>query len=256
MKNTILITDTLFVFPEHEDMLHAAGFEIERLDKSNATEKELVERVKGKVGYILGGIEKITDKVIEAADELRVIAFTGSDARAFIPGFDAATKKGIAISSTPAANGYAVAEYTITLILGMTRNIFELGRAGDRKFQTTRSLNELTVGVIGMGHIGERVVRAMKGLGAKEILYFSRTPKLDIEKELGVRYVTQDELLAQSDIVSLHASQDIGYGFIGKKELALMKDGALLVNCGFTGGIEKQALFEELKKRSFTSSSG
>ncbi len=247
IKNKILITDTLFIFPEHEQILLSAGFEIDRLDKPNATEEELVERVQGKIGYILGGMERITDKVIEAADELRVIAFTGSDARALIPAFDAATKKGIAISSTPAANSYAVAEYTLALILAMTRNIFELGRTGSRKFQTTHSLNELIVGIIGMGNIGTRVARAIKHLGAKEILYSSRTRKPEMEKELGFRYLSQEELLVQSDIVTLHVSKDAGDGFIGKKELGLMKNGALLVNCGFIGGIEKEALFEELK---------
>ncbi len=73
MKGTILITDSLFIFKEHEQALVNAGYKIERLDKPAATEEELIEAIKGKVGYILGGIEKVTDKVIEAADKLRVI---------------------------------------------------------------------------------------------------------------------------------------------------------------------------------------
>ena len=56
MKGTILVTDNLFIFPEHEAKLREAGYEIERLDKPEATEEELIEAVKGKVGYILGGI--------------------------------------------------------------------------------------------------------------------------------------------------------------------------------------------------------
>ena len=116
MTKKVLITDSIFIFPDHEKMITDAGYEIERLDKSTATEEELIQVVKGKVGYILGGIEKITDKVIEAADELRVISFTGADWKQFIPGHDLATKKGIAITNTPGANSYAVAEYTLTLI--------------------------------------------------------------------------------------------------------------------------------------------
>lgn len=78
MNGKILITDTLFIFDTHLKQLELAGYEIERLSKPDATEDELCQAVKGKVGYILGGIEKITGKVIESADKLKVIVFTGS----------------------------------------------------------------------------------------------------------------------------------------------------------------------------------
>ncbi len=246
MKGTILVTDSLFIFPEHEEQLRNVGYEIERLDKPNATEEELVQAVKGKVGYILGGIEKITDKVIDAADDLKVIAFTGADWRNFIPGHARATEKSIVITNTPGANTYAVAEYTITMILAMTRNIFELGRTGSKKFQTTHSLNELTVGIIGMGHIGSRMAGLLQALGVKEILYYSRTQKRGIEEKTGAYFVSMDEVLSKSDIVTLHVSKEIGSNFIGATELAKMKTGSLLVDCGFTGGVDKDALFEEL----------
>ena len=109
----ILITDSLFIFPEHEKRLRDAGFEITRLDKPKATEEELIEAVKGKHGYILGGVEHITDKVIVSADVLEAICFTGSDWRHFIPGHESATKKGIAIANCPGVNAAAVAEYPV-----------------------------------------------------------------------------------------------------------------------------------------------
>src|SRR6266508_4313994 len=86
MKGQILITDSLFVFPEHESILRSEGYEIIRLDKPDASEQELIKAVEGKVGYILGGIEKVTENVINAADTLRAIVFTGADWRQFIPG--------------------------------------------------------------------------------------------------------------------------------------------------------------------------
>ncbi|MDO8497201.1 MAG: NAD(P)-dependent oxidoreductase [bacterium] len=245
-KGKILITDSLFIFREHEKMLCDVGYEVERLDKPDSTENELIQAVKGKVGYILGGIEKITDKVIDAADELKAIAFTGADWRNFIPGHVQATARGISIASTPGANTYAVAEYTVTIILAMTRNIFELGRTGEKKFQTVHSLNELTVGVVGMGHIGTRVTKILIALGVKKILYYSRTRKPDIERD-GVEFVDMETLLQNSDIVTLHASKEVGADFIGRNELSKMKDSALLVNCGFTGGVNVEALFQELK---------
>jgi glyoxylate reductase len=247
MKGKILITDSLFIFPEHEQQLADAGYEIERLDIPAATEEQLTQHLSGKVGYVLGGIEKVTDKVIEAAGDLKVIVFTGADWINFIPGHEKATERGIAIANTPGANAYAVAEYTITLILAMTRNIFELGRTGQTKFQTTDSLNQLTVGIIGMGTIGSRVARILKALGAKDIVYYSREQKPEIEKETGACFVSQEELLSRSDIVTLHASKEAGTGFIGKEELSKMKDGSLLVNCGFTGGVDADALYAELQ---------
>ncbi len=247
MKGIILITDSLFIFAEHEKILRDAGFEIERLDKPNATEEELASAVKGKVGYILGGIEKITDTVIDAADVLKAIAFTGADWRNFIPGHERATERGIAIASTPGANTYAVAEYTLTMILVMTRHLFELGRGGDKSFMTVHSLNELTIGIVGMGHIGTRMAEIFKALGVNKIVYYSRTRKSDVESRTGAEFVDMDSLLRESDIVSLHASKEIGQDFIGKDELAKMKNDALLVNCGFTGGVNKDALFNELK---------
>src|SRR4051812_30727160 len=123
MAKKILITDSLFIFKQHEERLKAAGYEIERLDKPMATEEELIAAIKGKTGYILGGIEKVTDKVIAAADQLNAIVFTGSDWKAFITGYQSATDKHISIANTPGANSYAVGEYAITLMFAMIRNI-------------------------------------------------------------------------------------------------------------------------------------
>ena len=242
MKGKILITDSFFIFPEHEKLLEDAGYEIERLNKPNASEEELIEVVQGKVGYILGGIEKVTEKVIEAGSELKAIVFTGADAKAFIHGFDLATRKGIAIANTPGANRFAVSEYTVALILAMVRNIFELGRTGKTQFQTTSSLNDLTVGIVGMGNIGSRVAEILKSLGTKEVLYHSRAEKQGVV----AKFVSLDELLEKSDVITLHASKEAGDGFIGKEELSQMKDGAILINCGFTGGVKKEALYQEL----------
>jgi phosphoglycerate dehydrogenase-like enzyme len=247
MKGKILITDSLFIFEEHERLIKEAGYEIERLDKPEATEKELIEAIKGKIGYILGGIEKVTEKVIQAADELKVICFTGADAHGFIPAFDSATQKGIAITTTPGTNTYAVAEYTLSVILAMTRNLFELGRTGGKSFQTTHSLNELTVGIVGMGHIGSRMAELLHALGVKKILYTNRTRRTDIEGRTGAQYVEMDELLSMSDIVTLHVSKEVGEGFIGKNELSKMKGGALVINCGFMGGVNRDDLLVELE---------
>ncbi len=245
MKN-ILITDSLFILPEHEQKLTDAGFSFTRLDKPKATEVELIEALKGKQGYILGGIEEVTDAVIASTDTLEAICFTGSDWRHFVPGYELATSKNIAITNCPGANAHAVAEYTISLMLSMTREIFDLGRTGTKTFKTTRSLQGATVGIVGMGHIGEIVARALKTFGVKEVLYFSRTRKEDLEKEIGMRYVSMEELVKSSDIVTLHASKQAGKGYFTKEYLNMMHSDALLVNCSFEEAVDIDALYTEL----------
>lgn len=245
MKN-ILITDSLFIFPEHEAQLQAAGFTITRLDKPEATETELIEAVKDKDGYILGGIEKITDNVINAANKLTAICFTGSDYRAFIPGYKLATEKGIAIADCPGVNANAVAEYALTLMLSMTRELFDLGKTGTTTFRTTSSLLNSKIGLIGMGHIGQRVAAMLKGIGVNDVYYYSRTRKPEVEQKLGIIYMPMNELLKVADIVSLHASIEAGERYFGKEQLALMHDGALLINTSFEAALDLNALYPEL----------
>lgn len=244
----ILITDSLFIFPEHEQKLRDAGFELTRLDKPKATEEELVEAVKGKHGYILGGVEHVTDAVIASADTLEAICFTGSDWRHFIPGHESATQKGITITNCPGVNAVAVAEYTMSLMLAMTRELFDLGRTGTKTFKTTKSLQGSIIGIVGMGHIGEKVARILKTFGVKEILYFSKTRKENLEQELGLQYVSMEKLLQSSDVVTLHTSKQAGEGYFTKEYLQVMKDGSLLINCSFKGAVDSEALYQELSQ--------
>lgn len=244
-KGTILVTDSLFIFKEHEDQIRAAGYDIERLDKPKATEDELIEAVKGKVGYILGGIEEVTEPVLHAASQLKAIIFTGSDWRHFIPAHEIATSRGIAIANAPGANSYAVAEYTLALMLGMVRNIFDLGRAGSNKFSTTSSLQDSTVGIVGMGKIGSRVAQMLHGLGVKELLYTSTHQHTEVEAATGAKFVTLDTLLQQSDVVTTHTPKHSGR-LLDKTELSKLRDGALIVNCGSDATIDDTSLLNEL----------
>ena len=246
MKN-ILVTDSLFIFEEHVEMLEEAGFSVERLDAPQATEDELIEALKGKHGYILGGIEKVTDRVVESAKDLEVVTFTGADWRNFIPGHALAIEKGITITNCPGANSNAVAEYTLSLMLAMTREIFDLGRTSTKTFKTTRSLKGSSVGIIGMGHIGEKVARMLKVFGVGDIYYFSRTRKEDLERELGLQYMPMEELVQKSDIVTLHASKEIGDKYFNGKLLSRMKEDSLLVNCSFESAFDFEDLLPYLE---------
>lgn len=93
--DTILITDSLFISKDHEQQLKDAGFAVERLDKPKASEEELIAAIKGKSAYILGGVERVTGPIINAADKLKVIAITGSDWQGFVPAYEAAIASAI-----------------------------------------------------------------------------------------------------------------------------------------------------------------
>jgi len=248
-KKKVLVTDSLFIFQEHVDKLEAANCVVERLDKPAASEEELIEAIKGKQGYILGGIEHVTEKVIAAADCLEALVFTGTDWLHFVPGHEEATRRGIAVSNCPGANAMAVAEFAVMLMLAMQRNIFALGRTGDKSFQTCKSLLTARIGIIGLGTIGAAVARMLKGLGATDISYWSNRRKPDLEREIGIQFKDLHDLLRHSDVISLHASKAAGAGYIGAKELALLPDGALIIDTSFHGAINKEALFSELHKK-------
>ncbi|HEY1063957.1 MAG TPA: NAD(P)-dependent oxidoreductase [Candidatus Saccharimonadales bacterium] len=245
MSSTILVTDTLFIFDEHIKQLEQAGFTVERLAKPDATEEELCLAIKGKVGYILGGLEKVTPAVIAAADELKAIAFTGSDWRSFVPAYAEATERDILITNAPGANAYAVAEYTITLMLMMLRRALELGSTGTSKFMTTHSIVNARVGIVGMGRIGEMVARMLVGLGVTDIVYWSRTAKPSLQDELGLKFMPLAELVATSDIITTHVPGSAGEVLTGDL-LKTVKDGAVLINTGADESYNKDGLYDLL----------
>ncbi len=238
----ILITDSLFIGKEHEEQLKNAGFEVERLDTPHASEAELLQVIEGKDGYILGGIEKLSNTIIDAADKLKAIVFTGIGYKEYIPNHEYVTKKGIAIANTPDGPTHAVAEWAITMSLIMNRNIFDLGSVGDKKFITSKGIENQKIGIIGLGRIGSEIAKMIQPFGPASVSYFSNNKREDS----GILYKELDLLLQESDILFVCVSKDAGKDFIGKRELGLMKDGALVVNFIAEGIINQDALFKEI----------
>ncbi len=247
MKGSILITDSLFIFPEHEKQLRDAGYEIERLDKPHATEEELIEHIKGKEGYILGGIEEVTEKVIDAADKLKAIVFSGIGYKHFIPAHEYATKKGIAIANAPDGPTQAVAEWSLAVALAMNRGLFELGGPGQKEFLTTKGLENQRIGIVGLGRIGGRIAEMIKVFNPAVVQYWSKHRHEESEHSLGIVYKELYNTLVDSDVVFLCVSKDAGERFFGKKELQQIKTGALLVSFVGSEIIDEAALLSELQ---------
>jgi phosphoglycerate dehydrogenase-like enzyme len=245
MKGKVLITDTLFIGDEHVKQIEDAGYEVERLDKTNATEDELIKALQGKVGYVLGGIEKVTDKVIESADQLKVIAFTGADWQALITGWEKAKEKGIKISNAPGANSPAVAEFAMTMTLAMQRNLFELGRTGDVGFETVNTLQNATVGVIGAGHIGSKIIKMLSTFAPAKVLYHARNKHPEVETD-GAEYAELDDLLTSSDVIIVAAPGSAGT-ILDKAAIDSLKENALLVTISPKNHIDFDALLVRLQ---------
>ncbi|MEJ0062110.1 MAG: NAD(P)-dependent oxidoreductase [Alphaproteobacteria bacterium] len=247
MPRKILITDSLFVFDEHVAQMKAAGFDPTRLDKVKATEAELVEAISGCEGYILGGVEQVTEPVIRAgAGHLKVISFTGADYGAFIPVADFATQNGIAITNCPGANASAVAEFALTYILMLARRIPQLTMQGGKDFYIADEFSAMTVGVLGYGFIGQKVASMLKTLGFR-VIVSSRSNSPRIAQD-GLKPVTIDELVTQSDVLTIHVDKKSGAGLITASQVNKMKSGAGLVNTCDDSVIDSAALLARLAR--------
>jgi len=168
----------------------------------------------------------------------------------------AARERGIKVVNTPGRNASAVAEFAIGAILSQTRMItrgHDALRRGDWRGDLYRAdlagdeLSEMTVGVVGYGHIGARVVRLLKAFGCR-ILVTDPYVQLDpADSADGVRQVPLETLLAESDVVTLHPRVTAETtGMIGAEAFAAMKDGAIFVNTARGPLVDYDALYDAL----------
>lgn len=163
----------------------------------------------------------------------------------------AAHALGLAVVRVPAYSPHAVAEHGVGLVLALCRHLhraYNRTREGDFSLHglTGFDLHGRTVGVIGSGQIGEVFARIMSGFGC-HILAYDPYPNRAIEA-LGGRFVELDELLAQSDIISLHCPlNEATQHLINARSLARMKRGAMLINTGRGALVDTPALIEALK---------
>ena len=193
-------------------------------------EPTLIERMQDADIAVISNI-KLSATVLSRCTKLRYlsVAFTGLDHidLGYCREHDIAVQNAAGYSTT------AVSELAVGMMLDLLRNIVTLSeqmhQGGSRGTFLGRELRGKTVGIIGTGAIGTATIRLLLAFGAK-VVAWSRTERPEV-KAMGVRYLPLEELLGQSDIVSLHVPLcDATRGLIGTGELALMKPTALLVN--------------------------
>lgn len=208
-------------------------------------EAELLQLVPRCAGW-LAGVEPVSDRVIAAATELRVISRNGSGVDS-LP-LDVLAARGIAVRRADAANADGVAELTVGLMLCALRHLPETiagVKAGEWPRLAGREIASTTVGVVGCGAIGRRVLRLLDAFGARLLAHDPAAP--DLGDLAGVvRYAPLDALFADADIVTLHCPAIPGRPLLGAVELAAMRPSAVLVNTARAGLVDEDALLAAL----------
>ncbi|MHB8626059.1 MAG: phosphoglycerate dehydrogenase [Aggregatilineales bacterium] len=230
---------------EHQDYLQRNGYEVDLRAKAHPlTAAELGVIIGEYEGAILG-IDNCDVSVIERAARLRVISRAGSGVDQV--DLDAAARRNIVVTNTPGANRIAVAELTIGLMFALARNIPQTAaaaRINQWKRDTGFELSGKTLGIIGLGLIGREVATRAPALGMT-VLGYDPFVTADIP---GVRQVDLSTLLSESNIVTLHcAATPETENLLNAERLALMRDGAYLINTARGALVDEKALYHALR---------
>jgi lactate dehydrogenase-like 2-hydroxyacid dehydrogenase len=239
---------------ELKDYFASHGVELyTNQSEKDLNETELIEALKG-MEAVLAGIEQYTEKVLAAAPQLKIIARMGV-------GYDnvdvpAATKRGIYVTWTPIPDfAYAEAEHTFALLLSFTHKIPLMNRdVRDGKWDSEKwgvlleDIYHLTLGVIGLGRIGSEVARRAIAFYMR-VLYYDTMRRPDLEENLGVKFVSMEELLEASDIISIHVPlTSETRNLINADAISRMKRTALIINIARGPIIDERALEKALRE--------
>lgn len=226
--------------------LQAAGHEFVYYTSKETQQDKLLERVQD-ADIIMLANQPLSAEIINACPKLKMlsVAFTGVDHVAL----DACRARNILVCNAAGYSTNAVAELTFGLAISVIRNIVPCDarcrKAGTKDGLVGFELFGKTFGVVGTGAIGARVAKIAAAFGCR-VLAYSRTAKQELV-DAGVQYVSLDELLAQSDFVSLHVPlTDATRGLINADAIAKMKQGAVLLNTARGPVVDSAALAEAL----------
>lgn len=213
---------------------------------------ELLEKAED-ADVLITDFAVIGQDVIQVAKKLKLIGVLRSGVENV--NLEAAREKGIQVICSPGRVAAPVADYTVALMIAENRNIVRsnlVSNHGDWKirfknFPYSHNIAGKTVGIIGFGMIGQMVAARLKPFGAK-IIAFEEYMSPERVKELGAEPVSMDELLKESDYVTIHMrlSKETE-GMIGKEEFKKMKKTAVFVNTARAGLVDEQALIEALQ---------
>jgi glyoxylate reductase len=198
--------------------------------------------------------ETIDSALLEKAKKLKIISIMAVGYNNI--DVDAATKKGIMVTNTPGVLTETTADLTFALMMATARRLIEASnfvhqnkwKTWSPMLLTGQDIYGSTLGIIGMGRIGESLAKRAKAFDMN-VIYHNRTRKPDVEQNLGLVYTDMDSLLEQSDFVCLLTPYTPEtHHLIGEKQLSLMKKSAILINTSRGGIVDETALYNALKK--------
>jgi D-3-phosphoglycerate dehydrogenase len=240
----VLVTE-----PIAEDGIEALRREADVDVRLGLTPEQLIDAIPGYQGLVVRSETKVTAAVLDAGRELLVVGRAGSGVDNIE--VEPATRRGIVVVNAPAGNTIAATEHTIGLMLALARHIPSAQAAlQGGSWQRSRFLGvELrgkTLGIVGLGRVGSEVARRARGLEMRVIaLEPFQTPER--AQSLGVTLVTKDELLAESDFITLHAPLTAGSrNIIGEDELKRVKPDVRIINVARGGLVSETALLAAL----------
>ncbi|MDR0926671.1 MAG: D-2-hydroxyacid dehydrogenase [Ignavibacteria bacterium] len=226
------------------DLLKAAGVEV--VEKKLSPD-ELLKDICNYEAIIVRSATKVTKEVIDAGTKLKAIGRGGVG----IDNIDSAyaATKGIPVLNTPGASSISVAELAIAHMFAVVRFLntssmqMRKGEWPKKEYAAGLELTGKTLGVLGFGNIGRETAKRALGLGMKIVAFdpFVNTTDMD------VKLCTKDEVLAQSDFITLHLPLIKGEPVpVGTPEFAKMKDGVIIINCARGGVVDEVALLNAL----------
>ena len=250
MKPKVYVTRHL---PEiaRDELIKECDAQIWDTDTPPAYE-EILRNLPDKVGLLCLLTDRIDATLMDAAPELKVISqcAVGHDNI----NIDAATARGILVGNTPGVLTDATADFTFTLLMAAARRVVEaVDFVRQGKWETwglTLLLGQevygATLGIVGMGRIGQAVAKRARGFNMR-VLYHDLARQTEAESDLGLEFVSFENLLSESDYITLHVNlTDSTKGLIGGHEFELMKSTAVLINTARGPIVDSNALFEAL----------
>jgi glyoxylate reductase len=241
-------------FPAEAVDPYASRFAIEQGKPDAYMERaELLERVRAVRALVSYGADRIDEELLAGASELRIVANFGV-------GYDSvdvasATRHRIWVSNTPDVLTDSTADIALLLLLGTLRRAgeaFEMVRHDTWDAVRPEALwgtdpAGLTLGILGLGRIGQALARRVRPLGMQVIYHNRNRAPTEVEDALGAEWVTFDDLLARADVLSVHVPLNAETrGLIGESELARMRPGSFVVNAARGPIVDEDALIAAL----------
>ena len=231
---------------EARELLRNAGFELVSNDTGRILSREEQKALIQDAYAIIAGTETYDREMLEGCRELKVVTRFGVGT----DNFDLAAMREMGLEVGVIANYHAVAEYALTLMLSVLKNLPRYdaaARAGQWSRFPMRELTGKTVGLVGFGRIGRRLAELLRGFDVTILAYDPYMNENEAEKR-NVRPVGFEELLCQADVVSLHlpATQETRH-LINRETISAMKDGAYLINTARGSLVDESALYRALQ---------